>query len=276
MIEGGNNSTPLDVSPIIGRIRYTTQTTDDRDIDADADAELHSQLRNSEKRNRPDSVKISRHIKTEYRTEIIRWLFQLCSHFGFGLVTTFTMVQILDRVFSSWAPPLDQLQLVGVACFLISAKIEENTVPPVRSLNELTESSYTIPLILEMESLILNLLSCDVLSVTPSHFFGIYQPHLLNKEELSSLSVRQKEQFHESIWDLVLRAYEGGQFIGYLPSLLLAGGVAAARSTLHLNEPWPASLQQLTQYPREDVIHISNRLLGGEDEIIRQFDLGKP
>ena len=85
-------------------------------------------------------------------------------HLKFKLVpdTLFLTIALIDKYLELKPVTRQNLQLVGVACFLIAAKYEEIYPPEIRDLVYITDRAYTKEQILEMESSILNALHFQI------------------------------------------------------------------------------------------------------------------
>lgn len=71
-------------------------------------------------------------------------------------------VNYFDRFLEKKLISKSKVQLVGLACLVISSKFEESYGPKPRDFLKLTKSCYSKPEIVEMESLILSVLRFEL------------------------------------------------------------------------------------------------------------------
>lgn len=84
--------------------------------------------------------------------------------------TLFLAVNIIDRFLSSRVVSLAKLQLVGITCMFIAAKVEEIVAPSAQNFLYCADSSYTEGEILQAEKYILKTLEWSMNFPSPIHF----------------------------------------------------------------------------------------------------------
>ncbi|KAF0292992.1 Cyclin N-terminal domain-containing protein 2 [Amphibalanus amphitrite] len=80
---------------------------------------------------------------------------------------------LLDRVLADLSCPLDNLQLLGVACLWLAAKMEDPRLPSARQLLKLTMDGYALGSLLNMELLVVRVTDFRLLRVHPGAFVSL-------------------------------------------------------------------------------------------------------
>ncbi|PRP80475.1 hypothetical protein PROFUN_11697 [Planoprotostelium fungivorum] len=212
----------------------TTQPNEHNE-DIEGRCQLHQQLQRSERRNPINVHSLQANIERDNRSILLRWIQETCHSLQYGHTTFLNSVHLVDRVLSLWPLPVDQLQLVGVTCFFISAKLEEFEAPEASLLNELTDNTYSIALIIDMERMILNLLGFDVLGVTAAHLMSCYT-------DLTA----QHPNLRNDVLDLVKECLIDGGFMEESPSILTAAAVVVIEHKYGRDQVWGTMLERIT------------------------------
>lgn len=98
------------------------------------------------------------------------WLIQVHSRFRLLPETLFLAVNIIDRFLSQRVVSLAKLQLVGITCLFIAAKVEEIVAPSAQNFLYCADSSYTEAEILQAERYVLKTLDWNMSYPNPIHF----------------------------------------------------------------------------------------------------------
>lgn len=77
------------------------------------------------------------------RNILFNWFFDIHQKFKLKLRTLFLTSNIFDRYLLSHNIPRKELQLVGIACFLIASKFEDIYPPEVKEFVYLCENVYS-------------------------------------------------------------------------------------------------------------------------------------
>ena len=93
---------------------------------------------------------------------LVDWLTQVQHHLKLSEETLFRAVIILDTVLWQRSVEPDMLQLVGITAMLLASKLEEYYPVELSKLIHLTENSYRLRQVLEMEKTILVVLDFKV------------------------------------------------------------------------------------------------------------------
>lgn len=95
-------------------------------------------------------------INPAMRSILVDWLFDAADEMEFERETVHLAVNYLDRFLELCCVRRNQLQLVGVCCFLLAAKFEEKSPPDVKEIVWLCCDTYTREQVIRMESIIIN------------------------------------------------------------------------------------------------------------------------
>jgi len=128
------------------------------------------------KRQSVDSL-LSRHpdLQPRMRAILLDWLIEVCEVYRLHRETFYLAVDFIDR-FLSVAPavPKNRLQLIGVSCLFIGAKIEEIYPPKLQEFAYVTDGACTEEQILNMELMILKGLNWGLSPMTPNAWMRMY------------------------------------------------------------------------------------------------------
>ena len=134
-------------------------------------------------------LKSQNELSYKKRFILLDWIMEVCYQFHFWRKTYFSCINLIDIFFTKCKVPTDQIQLVGIACLLISAKNEETEIPQISYFSLATENYYSKSDILKKESEILQILKwkiqyvdvLDVINIFALKWDEIIQ--LFNKEQ---------------------------------------------------------------------------------------------
>jgi len=202
------------------------------------------------------------------RPSVVDWINQAGEVCGLKNLTIHAAIGFVDMLLDLTPVDVSRLQLVASACILISAKIEEqeDKVPRVQTLTNLSGNAISRDLVLRMESWILNAFKWEVMIITSMNFLEYYLPASLYPDELiKNAHVRNYENTKAHIYRtaefLVDLSEHHYYFRGYLPSIVAAACVAVARNMLQIQPVWSAALQFATSYTLGEITDCTNNLL---------------
>ena len=134
-------------------------------------------------------------------------------------------VNIIDRFLSQRVVSLAKLQLVGITCMFIAAKVEEIVAPSAQNFLYCADSSYTEAEILQAERYVLKTLDWNMGYPNPIHFL-----RRTSEADGYNLQVRTIVKYLLEIQCLEWR------LIAAPPSLVSAAAIWLARLILEFTE----------------------------------------
>lgn len=124
----------------------------------------------------PDAL-LARHpaLQPRMRAILLDWLIEVCEVYRLHRETFYLAVDFIDRFLSlSPAVPKNRLQLIGVSCLFIGAKIEEIYPPKLQEFAYVTDGACTEEEILQMELMVLKGLNWGLSPMTPQAWMKMY------------------------------------------------------------------------------------------------------
>lgn len=149
------------------------------------------------------------------------WLIQVHSRFRLAHETLFLCVNIIDRFLSARVVSLAKLQLVGITCMFIAAKVEEIVAPSAQNFLFCADSSYSEAEILQAERYVLKTIDWNLNYPNPMHFL-----RRTSKADSYNVQVRTIGKYLLEIQCLEWR------LIAAPPSLMAAAAIWLARLIL--------------------------------------------
>ncbi|KAJ8551148.1 hypothetical protein K7X08_000518 [Anisodus acutangulus] len=153
------------------------------------------------------------------RDEILEWIAKVHSHFNFGPVCAYLAVNYLDRFLSAYDLPKGKewmMQLLGVTCLSLAAKMEETEVPMSLDLQggdgKFVFEAKTIQ---RMELLVLSTLKWRMQAITPFSFIDYFLKKINGDQNASRSSINKSVQ-------LILSTLKGIHFLEFKPSVIAA------------------------------------------------------
>ncbi|CCM00725.1 uncharacterized protein FIBRA_02765 [Fibroporia radiculosa] len=177
------------------------------------------------------------------------WLIQVHSRFRLLPETLFLCVNIIDRFLSARVVSLAKLQLVGVTCMFIAAKVEEMVAPSATNFLYCADSSYTENDILQAERYVLKTIDWNLSYPNPIHFL-----RRVSKADDYNVQVRTIAKYLLEIQCLEWR------LIAAPPSLLAAAAIWLARIILGYSD-WTPNLAHYSSYPESAIVPTANLML---------------
>ncbi|KAI1798006.1 cyclin-like protein [Ganoderma leucocontextum] len=177
------------------------------------------------------------------------WLIQVHSRFRLLPETLFLCVNIIDRFLSARVVSLAKLQLVGITCMFIAAKVEEIVAPSASNFLYCADSSYTEAEILQAERYVLKTIDWNLSYPNPIHFL-----RRISKADEYNIQVRTIGKYLLEVQCLEWR------LIAAPPSLLAAASIWLARVILGFPD-WTNNLAHYSSYRESDIIPTANLML---------------
>ncbi|KAH9523113.1 G2/mitotic-specific cyclin-A [Bulinus truncatus] len=212
---------------------------DEFGLDPYAD-DIYNYLRAVEPASRPERTYMKKQtdVSTSMRNILVDWLVEVGEEYKLQRETLFLAISYIDRFLSLVGVHRPKLQLVGAASMFIAAKYEEIYPPDVAEFVYITDDTYTRSQVLKMESVILKLLNFKVAVPTINWFCERFLDLVEMSDKAKNLTYFLTE----------LSLIEVEEFLDYRPSVIAASAIVLARSTLQLNDPWPAKAVKYSGY----------------------------
>ena len=112
-------------------------------------------------------------INEQMRAILVDWLIDVHYNFNLNKETLFQAIWILDTYLSYEIVPRNKLQLVGITCLFISCKYNEICYRRTNEFIYVTDNTYNIKELLNMEKDILKKLDFNILAPVPIQFYDI-------------------------------------------------------------------------------------------------------
>jgi hypothetical protein len=202
------------------------------------------------------------------RHAVVDWVCQVGEVCGLKNLTIHAAIGFVDMLLDITPVDTPRVQLVAIACILIAAKIEEqeDKVPRVHALTAMCGNAFSRDLILRMESFILNVFKWEVNIVTSVNFLEYYlQFSLYPTEVIRNTHIRNyeftKTHLYKTAEFFVDLSEHHSYFREFLPSVVAAASIAAARKMLNVQPIWTEALQLQTSHTLDDIGDCSTSLL---------------
>jgi hypothetical protein len=82
---------------------------------------------------------------------VIGWIITCCKMFKLQIRTTICAIDMIQRIASNYGLERDKLQLVAVSCMSLASKLNEMYAPELNDFVFITDNTYTVQEIKEME-----------------------------------------------------------------------------------------------------------------------------
>ncbi|CAK8568334.1 unnamed protein product [Lathyrus sativus] len=214
-------------------------------------SDISDYLRTMEEKRRPavdymDDVQ--RFITANMRGTLVDWLVEVADEYKLLQETLHLAVSYIDRFLSIHSINRSNLQLLGVSAMLIASKYEEITPPKAVDFCQITDNTYELPEVLEMEAHILKSLNFEMGNPNVTTFLKRFVTIASENRKTSNL---QFEHLCNYLADLSLLDYECIQF---LPSVVAASVIFLAKFIIRPRvHPWTLSLYESLGYGSDDL-----------------------
>ncbi|KAK1384704.1 Cyclin, N-terminal domain containing protein, expressed [Heracleum sosnowskyi] len=208
--------------------------------------EIYNHLRASELKKRPSTdymAKVQKNIDIRMRAILIDWLADVVEVYVIDPEILYLAVNYIDRYLSGNLIDREKLQLVGITCTMIAFKYHDIYSPPVEAFCALTDDTYCVDEIREMESIVLDYLKFELTIPTARCFLERFVRVAQAVTEDPPMDI---ESLSNYLADLSLGDYG---MLCYSPSVIAASSVFLARFILSPSRrPWNSTLQNFTLY----------------------------
>ncbi|THH08958.1 hypothetical protein EW145_g2355 [Phellinidium pouzarii] len=197
----------------------------------------------------PNYMENQKELAWKMRGILMDWLIQVHSRFKLMPETLFLCVNLIDRFLSARVVSLAKLQLVGVTCMFIAAKVEETIAPSVTNFIYCADSTFAEADILVAERYILKTLDWNLSYPCPLNFL-----RRISKADEYNVQVRTIGKYLIEVGCLEWR------LLATPPSLMAATAMWLARLILDCPD-WTPNLRHFSSYPEESLVPTANLIL---------------
>ncbi|KAF8126159.1 cyclin-like protein [Boletus edulis] len=197
----------------------------------------------------PDYMSSQKELAWSMRGILLDWLVQVHARFRLLPETFFLCVNIIDRFLSARVVSLAKLQLVGITCLFVAAKVEEIVAPSVSHFLHCADSSYTESEILLAERYVLKTIEWNMSFPNPMHFL-----RRISKADDYDVKARTIGKYLLEVGALEWR------LLATPPSLMAAASIWLARLILG-NYKWSANLAHYSSYAESSLLPTANLML---------------
>ncbi|XP_078001126.1 uncharacterized protein LOC144453670 [Glandiceps talaboti] len=197
------------------------------------------------------------------RSVLLDWLISVQCHLRLNDETLHLTVCMFDSFMSVSPISLEKLQLLGITCLLIAAKIEERYAPEIDMLCFLTDYTYSKKEVIRMEILVLKALKFDLFYPTCVNFYDLYVEAATEFVQNYNDKILI-ENAAKYIMDLSICS---PYVLNFPPSLRAAAALSLARKIVMKDEKsavWTTSMVHATGYTDSELLvcmHIYATLL---------------
>jgi len=176
-----------------------------------------------------------REITPHMRSILVDWLIEVAMEYGLTSDTLYLTINYLDRYLSKRTVSRGNLQLLGIVCMLIAAKIEEVFPPKVEDFAYIADNTYRKEEITRMEASVLNRL--DFCLAPPT--IKLFLRRFLRAADAEFGEVAMLANY---LCELSLLQYT---LLKYSPSVIAASAVCLALHSCKL-AAWTPTLEHYT------------------------------
>lgn len=143
-----------------------------------------------EKDRDPHVFKRHPNLTPRMRAILFDWLMEVCDVYKLRRVTYYLAIDYVDRYLSRVKElPKNQLQLLGITCLFIAAKVEEIYPPKLQELAYVTDGACTDQEMILKEMAVLKVLDWDVSPMTVSGWLNLYMQICYNTKNIRDCSL---------------------------------------------------------------------------------------
>lgn len=114
-------------------------------------------------------------LQARMRAILLDWLIEVCEVYRLHRETFYLAIDFIDRFLAKSAPvPKNRLQLIGITCLFVGAKIEEIYPPKLQEFAYVTDGACTEDEILQMELVVLKGLNWGLSPMTPNSWMRMF------------------------------------------------------------------------------------------------------
>jgi len=186
---------------------------------------------------RPDYMACQADINGKMRAILIDWLVEVHMKYKLRRETLFLAVNLIDRYLAVQPIPRKNLQLVGVVCMFVAAKVEQINPPRVADFVYITDNTYTKEEVLSMECTMLSCLGFSIAVPTQAHFLD----YLLKANQCV---VEEDRALVDYLLELALVDV---RMIKHEPSKVVSAALLLSNEIMG-RPVWPEKMVQISRY----------------------------
>lgn len=200
----------------------------------------------------PDYLSQHGSLKERMRAVVLDWLAEVCQYLKFHRETYYLAIDYIDRYLTHTENfPKQQLQLLGITCLFVAAKIEEINPRELSEFAYLTDETCSVNEILKAEEVLLQKLNWNLTPITSINWVKTYL--LLAKEfpqeSVTSTEANSDDYTHVQIFVQVARLLDLCTLD--ISSLNYTSRMIAATAMCYITSPQLAT--KVSQYSLQDL-----------------------
>jgi len=145
-----------------------------------------------------NALMLHRHpsLQSRMRSILMDWLSEVCEVYRLNRDTYYLCIDFIDRYLSFQSDvPKQQLQLLGITCLFIAAKIEEIYPPKMSEFAYVTDGACEEPEITTKELIVLKALNWELCPMTANNWLTVYMQLYASLDKENSLLRRDGNAF---------------------------------------------------------------------------------
>jgi len=186
---------------------------------------------------RPDYMASQAGINGKMRAILLDWLVEVHMKYKLRRETLYLAVNLIDRYLAVQPVPRKNLQLVGVVCMFVAAKVEQINPPQVADFVYITDKTYTKEEVFSMECTMLSSLGFSIAVPTQAHFL----------EPLLKANQCVVEEYRALVDYLLELALVDMRMIKHEPSKVVSAALLLSNEIVG-RPAWPEKMVQISRY----------------------------
>uniref|UniRef100_A0A6P4EJJ8 G1/S-specific cyclin-E isoform X1 n=1 Tax=Drosophila rhopaloa TaxID=1041015 RepID=A0A6P4EJJ8_DRORH len=153
-------------------------------------------------------------LQPRMRAILLDWLIEVCEVYKLHRETFYLAVDYLDRYLHvAHKVQKTHLQLIGITCLFVAAKVEEIYPPKIGEFAYVTDGACTERDILNHEKILLQALEWDISPITITGWLGVYMQLNVNNRTPASFSQIGRQKAVEADDAFIYPQFSGFEFV---------------------------------------------------------------
>ncbi|KAH8410283.1 hypothetical protein KR009_010710, partial [Drosophila setifemur] len=155
-------------------------------------------------------------LQPRMRAILLDWLIEVCEVYKLHRETFYLAVDYLDRyLYVAHKVQKTHLQLIGITCLFVAAKVEEIYPPKIGEFAYVTDGACTERDILNHEKILLQALDWDISPITITGWLGVYMQLNANNRTPASFAHVGRQKAKEAATDdaFIYPQFSGFEFV---------------------------------------------------------------